>query len=449
MGSYTNSQNSFGTSSVSPENEDASGNSTASSTDGLRLNTAMAEEGSDGLGGGARVVRVEPFSSRIAAVSASQGGSLADEAFSGDTTFDQAEGLRLGTFTVLPEVTIMGVLSDNLSQSRSKTDGTSYSISPNLSATSNWSRHQLDFGLRGTFSEDSRKGKDASKSLDMDAALRLDVGDETTVNARVNYGLSQEGGSTAEAGYVESDEHTHSYGGELGVTRQAGIVGVTLRGAIDRAVYDDDKSRNNTVYTASLRMDAETGAIISPFAEGSVFTRRYDEKTSGDSRNSKGYQLRTGLAIGSGSKLNGEVGVGWRQEVLEDDALDDLAGLTVDGSLVWSPTRLTTVTAGLSSSFEATTLAQSSGSILYAGDLRVAHGFSDRLVGDAGVGFRLRHYDGVSIEEQTLTATMGTTFALTKNAALLTRYNYRKFLSSEAGSGYDQSTIEAGIRIRH
>ncbi|MCV0429676.1 MAG: outer membrane beta-barrel protein, partial [Roseibium sp.] len=144
-----------------------------------------------------------------------------------------------------------------------------------------------------------------------------------------------------------------------------------------------------------------------------------------------------------------ELGVGWRIEDIEDDRLDNLSGLVVDGSLVWSPSRLTTITAGVGTSFQATDIDGASGSIIYSGDIRLAHAFSDRFVGETGVGYSYRTYEGVSIEESTLTGFGGLTFALTQNVALTADYTHRRFDSSQDGSDYTENAIEAGLRFRH
>ncbi|MEO0980382.1 MAG: outer membrane beta-barrel protein, partial [Pseudomonadota bacterium] len=210
--------------------------------------------------------------------------------------------------------------------------------------------------------------------------------------------------------------------------------------------------RDNTLYSANLRLDMDTGSVFTPFVEGSLLLRRFDEACSDslcEKRDANGYQLRGGLSIASGPKITGNIGVGWRIEDIEDDRLDDLSGLVVDGSLVWSPSRLTTVTAGLGTNFVATDIDTSSGSIIYSGDLRVAHAFSDRLVAETGVGYSYRTYEGVSIEEKTLTGFGGVTFALTRNTALIVDYTHRRFDSSQDGSDYTENAIEAGVRFRH
>ncbi len=460
---------------VSPTSEDVSSDQAAGqdSTSGvsggvvnsdvfaLRLpaNSAVAEDGSTGLGSAGRVVPVSPFSDRLAAVRRLQSGNGAapvDGVFGGDSTFDQADGIRLGTFTILPELTVTGGWTSNAAQTSGGSSNQLYRFSPNITATSDWSRHQLDLALRGSYVGYPGTNDDNDPSLTASAGLRLDLNSRTTVNGTAAYTYSREDASSAES--AGSSDDIHQISTALGVTRDAGLVEVTLRGALDRNVYTADNggstssARDNTLYSANLRLDGNTGAAMSPFVEGSVLFRRYDKTCSDalcENRNANGYQLRGGVTVTAGSKLSGEVSGGWRVEDLEDSRLDNLAGLVADASLVWSPTRLTTVTAGLGTSFETTDIDGASGSIIYSGDLRAAHEFSDRLVAETGVGYSYRTYQGASIDERTLRGFAGATFALTRNVALLAQYNYTKFTSSNSGSDYDENSIEAGIRFRH
>lgn len=422
------------------------------------LNSAEAETGSSGLGTNGQVLPVRPFSDRLAAVNRAVPLSddlVDDSVFGGDTTFDEAQGIRLGTFTFTPQVTVSTGWTDNTAQSASGTSGALYRISPDLALTSNWSRHRFDASLRGSYTGYPEKPDDNDGSVSAAASLRLDVSDATQVTSGVSYTYSREEDGSAESTSSETD-HIQTYSGSLGASRAVGLVAVTTSFAVDRSVYtsDDtqDRGRDNTLYSASLRLDADTGSVLTPFVEGALLLRRYDESCSDalcEKRNANGYQLRGGLAIASGPKVTGTLGAGWRIEDLEDGRLDNLSGLIVDGSLVWSPSRLTTVTAGVGTRFEATDIDMASGSIIYSGDLRLAHAFSDRLVAETGTGYSYRTYEGVSIEERTLTGFGGVTFALTRNVALTADYTHRRFDSSEEASDYTENAVEAGLRFRH
>lgn len=417
------------------------------------------EAGSAGLVGTGRQSQTRPFSDRVNAVrrvsaNGGQGGALGNDVFDGETTYDAPLGLRVGTFTVVPQLTVSGGWSDNAAGSSSGRANALYSVAPDLQIRSDWSRHQLDVSLRGSYAAYPGSNVRSEPSIDTRAALRLDAGDSTQINSSLGHSYSREDTSTAENPNGEGDVNVVN--ASLGVTREAGILAATLRGDVARTMYSEGQSgtdrsgRDNTLYSATLRLDARTGAMLQPFAEVTALRRAFDEDCAAPCirRDAKGYALRSGVTIAAGPKLAGEVAAGWRVERLDSRQLQDLAGLTVDGSLVWSPTRLTTVTAGLTTTLSPSDLAGSSGSILYSADLRVSHALSERLVAQAGAGYARRHYQGVGIEEATTSALAGATYALTRNVALTGTYTYRTFDSSIARADYDENRIQAGVRIR-
>lgn len=443
---------------TNPDGTRADDVAVSNSVVGLRraVNSATAEDGSTGLTGVGRIQAVRPFADRLAGVEGLRSGdSLDDTVFDGETTFDAAEGIRLGTFTIIPDVTFTAGWSDNRARSSTGTPGKVYRIAPNITATSGWTRHQLDFALRGSYRGFPGDSGDDEPNLTASTALRLDLTASTTVNADAAYTFSREDASSVEN--ISGDSDQHQITGNLSVTRDAGLAAVTLGAGIDRNIYasgggSGTSGRDNSLYSASLRLDSNGGGVLSPFVEGSLLLRRYDATCSDalcEKRDANGYQLRGGVGIAAGPKLTGEIGAGWRIEDIDDGRLGDLSGLIVDGSLVWSASQLTTITAGVGTSFEATDLDTVSGSIIYSGDVRVAHGFSDRLVGETGVGYNYRTYQGASIEETTLTGVVGLTYALTRNLAFRTAYSYRNFDSSIAGNDYQENSIEAGLRFRH
>nr|WP_319384193.1 outer membrane beta-barrel protein [uncultured Roseibium sp.] len=422
------------------------------------LNSAEAEDSSTGLGTNGQVAPVRPFSDRITSVDRAVplSDSLVDDSvFGGDTAFDRPSGIRLGSFTFTPQITLATGWTDNTARSSSGTAGALYRISPDFALTSNWSRHEFGASLRGSYTGYPENTDDNDGNVSAAADLRLDLNDVTQIDTGVSYTYTREEDGSAESTASGAD-HVQTFTADLGATRAVGLVAATASAGLDRSVYtsddDIDSGRNNTLYSANLRLDMETGSVFTPFVEGSLLLRRFDDACSDslcEKRDANGYQLRGGLSIASGPKVTGNIGLGWRIEDIEDDRLDALSGLVVDGSLVWSPSRLTTVTAGLGTNFVATDIDTSSGSIIYSGDLRVAHAFSDRLVAETGVGYSYRTYEGVSIEEKTLTGFGGVTFALTRNTALIVDYTHRRFDSSEDGSDYTENAIEAGLRFRH
>ncbi|ADZ69274.1 hypothetical protein SL003B_0844 [Polymorphum gilvum SL003B-26A1] len=424
-------------------------------------NAAATEIGSTGLTGGGRQDPVRPFSDRLATVDGIRSiggrrGMAEDGIFEGDTLYDAAQGLRVGTFTIRPQMTLTTGWTDNAQGSAGGSGSYYTSLAPDVTVSSDWSRHRLDLALRGAYVVYPDSSADDDPSLSVSGALRLDLSDQTAVNTNAAWSYSREDASSAEN--PSGDGDVHGLNASVGVTQAAGLLGVTLRGDIERTVYTAAPAtgrrggRDNTVLSASLRLDGLTGAMLEPFVEGTVLHRSFDHTCSDalcERRDAVGYQAKVGTRILAGPKLAGEIGAGWRVERLDDARLRDLAGVVAEGSLVWSPSRLTTVTGGVGTAFNATDIDGASGSILYSADLRVAHAFSDRLTGEVGAGYSLRTYQGMALDERTATGLAGATYALTRNVALTASYTYRNFDSTVGGADYDENRIQAGVRIRH
>ncbi len=438
--------------------EDDADASPPASVDGLaRLDAEFTPLGALG-----RRQPAPPFAARVAAqtrVVRVRGGADAGigDIFNGDTSRDQARGITVGAFLLYPEIYIGGGWTDNVASAAGGDSGWLYRVAPSLRGQSDWSRHSLDFNLRGSYIGYPSTSDDNEPFLEANTRLLLDVANETQIELGARYNLSLEDENSVEG--AGGDEEVHELGATLGFRRSIGIIGVSAALDVDHEAYSGGSSsslsaeRDNTVLSASLRLDGNTGSLLAPFVEGTILRRAYNQEcqdlTQCENRNATGYAFMGGFRVDNGGKLAGELGVGWRTEMLDDSRLEDLSGLTVDGSLIWSPTRLTTLTASATTRFESTTISDASGSVIYSGDIRAAHAFSEALVADAGVGYSLREYDGVDLDERQLRASAGLTWAFSNNVALQTRYTFTDFNSTAAGRDYQSNMIEAGLRFRH
>lgn len=403
---------------------------------------------------------VQPFAERLRALArqgALGGGGRPDSVvFDGDTLRDRPQGIRVGSFLLYPELFTGLGWSSNQAGEANGSAGALYRIAPSLRIESDWSRHSLGINLRGSYTGYPGGSIEAQPDLGADALLRLEVGARSEIDLETSYALSTEERGTAEA--TGGDQDIHQIGAGVALRRQVGVLGAELRGRVDTTHYTgvdgtlSQRDRDNALFTGALRLTADTGGTLQPFAEASLLSRRFLERCTDlavcADRDSVGYGLRAGVAFDTGGKLSGDLAVGWQSETLDDARLGRLEGVTLDGSLVWSPARLTTVTALLATTLSPSYLAGTPGSITYSGDLRIAQGFSDALTGEAGIGYSRTEYEGLTLTEQEARATTALTYALTSHVALQGRYTFRRFSSTTAGAGYSASEIEAGLRFR-
>ncbi|WP_321501432.1 outer membrane beta-barrel protein [Breoghania sp.] len=374
-----------------------------------------------------------------------------DAPFGGDTLRDQPQGIRVGTFLLYPELILRAGASSNVEGVAGGEGGTLARVEPSLRLSSDWDRHSLEATFRGTFTgyPDPPAGTSSSESsAEASATLRIDAGEVTTLETRAGYTVSPESQSSPESAGGAKRTYQHGVSGSLAVTRDAGLVAVTLRGNLDATLYSGGTevgNRDNMVASGSVRLGYNLRATLSPFAEATVLGRFFDD---GSKRNAKGYALRSGLGLNAGPKLTGEVGIGWRSEDLEGAVYKKLQGLLADADLVWSPSRLTTVRLNASTAFEASSLAGASGSLVHSGTLSVAHSLTNDLAVTVSGGVARRDYQGVELSELTYTGSALATYAISDIAALQAQYSFERVDSSRVGQDYNSHTIEAGVRIR-
>ncbi len=386
------------------------------------------------------------------------GGGLADEGiFDGETVQDRPVGFKLGSLRLTPSLDAGLGWTDNAAQANGGSPDGFYEVDAAVSVVSNWDRHEIGLELRGSLRAFFDEPDNNQPVLSGRGNLRLDLGRQTTADVDGVYSFSREERSSAENEATSGRTNSvQEIGGRLSLSRQISVI--QLRGGfgVDRTVYGGQMSvsqpRDNTVVDATFRSSFDNGAMFEPYLEGGFLVREYDQDCKGDpacfDRNSRGYFVKAGLNVDRGPKLRGEFGVGYRSEFLKDDRLSALQGFVFDGAFVWSPTRRDTVTLSGATSFNGTNLNGASGSILYAGDMRYAHQFTQDIVGDIQLGYTYRKYQGIDIVEQEGTGSFGLVWAFSKDAALLSRYTFRAFDSNVAESDYTSSLVEAGLRIR-
>jgi hypothetical protein len=348
-------------------------------------------------------------------------------------------GLRIGTWRMDAAATAgFGSSSD---------DGAFWSAGGELRLGSEWERHAVGLALDGGL----RSFVDGAPD-DPEFDARLDGTFDLTGTDRLGFAagwsLSREDDTDADviAGQPETDVHILS--ATVGYERRAGLIGLDLRGAVDRELYTDDPDRDDTVASATLRLSLDNGAMLRPFAEASLFTRRPDADvdSAGFRRSGNGVELKGGLAI-DGGLLAGEVALGWITESFEDDRLETIDALVVEADLVYAVTPLTTVTLAADTLVDSTSLPAASGSVTHEFDLALAYAFRPNVSIDAGAGFSYESYIGTDVRVRTTTITAGA--AWTVNPAVVLSVRADQSFTAETGVPDDrETTVGAAVTVR-
>ncbi|MEL6750490.1 MAG: outer membrane beta-barrel protein [Pseudomonadota bacterium] len=373
-------------------------------------------------------------------------------------------GIRRGAFTFFPTVEQSIGYTSN-ADFASNGEGSAFSqTNVNLSAVSDWSRHQLRGQIGGGYTTFFNGESDDLPTVNADAQLRLDGGRGLELTFGGAYDLRTESAVSdninAPDGFiVDGRPIVQRFAGSAEIARRGQLFTPSLRLSADYLTFGDadvagggtfsQSTRDNLLTLATLRLGYEVSPAWRPFVEGEVGARLYSEDVdlNGDDRDAFRYGLRAGAEFGSGEILTGNLAVGYANETFKSANLGDLGGLTIDGQIDWSPRRFTTISATGTTEFAGSTDAFESGSIIYAGSLGITRDVRPNLSLNALVRASLRDYVGTAREDQSVGAEAGFEWRMNRSVALFGTAGYENVESTDLDASYEATTVRGGLRL--
>jgi hypothetical protein len=370
-------------------------------------------------------------------------------------------GIRAGAFVLKPAIEVMGGYDSNASRSNIPRGSSVLTVSPELKVQSDWLRHELTADIRGTYS-----AYEAIPSLDrpqLDAKVngRIDASRQTRydLEGRLRVGTDNPGSPDLRADVARLPIYT-TVGGTAGVAHRFNRLEVALKGTIDRTDYQESKltdgtrvsndTRNYTQYGTALRGSYDLLPGVKPFVEVGADTRLHDSEFDafGVQRDSRGMIAKAGTTFELSRKLTGEASVGYLNRTYDDPRLQDLRGLIVDASLIWTATALTTVRLNAKSVADESTLIGVSGVLRRDATLEVEHAFRRWLIGTGRFGFGQDEYVGSDREDNRMVASAALTYKMTRTAQVKGEFRQEWLRSSVPGNDYTASIIMVGLRLQ-
>ncbi len=374
-------------------------------------------------------------------------------------------GLRLGAITVFPTLETSAGYDSNPSRAVSgqpRKGSPVARVEGGFTARSDWAIHEINADVRAAYSRYTSLPSSDRPEGSARLGGRFDIGRDTAIDAELRGRLdSQTPGSANLTSAAQGRPLTYQYGGSLGATQRFNRLALSLRGSIDRSTFEDasdsngqrlsQQDRNYTQYGLRLRAGYEVSPGIIPFAEALVDTRQYDLRldSQGFQRNSNGLQGRVGSSFEITRTLSGEVLAGYGLRRFEDQRLRDLRGPVVEAALNWSVSPLTTVRLRGTTEFEETTLTGSSGSITRRLSAELSHAFLRNLVFTAGASFARADYNGVTRKDDTVRATLGVDYNLTRNLVLRGSFARDRTVSNAPGNNVSSNVWLFGARLQY
>jgi hypothetical protein len=376
-------------------------------------------------------------------------------------------GVHVGTFYLLPAVELTGGWDSNPQHATIAKSAPEYLLAPELMGSSDWERHSLTFNIHGsylgygsTFFPNSpvwlnRPGLDSR----VNGRIDVDSHDHFDIEGRFLIGTDNPGSPNIQAG-LEDLPITLDGGATLGYTHVFNRFEITAKGTFDRNVwqksfltdgtYSSNGDRNYDQIGGSLRGSYDLLPGVKPFFEVDSDERVHDMTvdSTGAMRDSDGQIYKAGTSFLFSGKLTGEISVGRTQREYRDPTLAEVAGPMVDGSLLFTPTPLTTVKFNAVTTTGELIIVGASGVLRRDYTLEVDHDFRRWLTGAMKLGYAVDEYVGMDRLDHRYFISTALTYKFTREVWLRGEFRHDWLNSNVYNVDYQSNLFLLTLRLQ-
>jgi hypothetical protein len=373
----------------------------------------------------------------------------------------QALGIRLGAFTLRPQIGMAGGATSNAFQLRNnETSSAIVTGASQVDLLSGWSRHFLS--LRGTAQVDKFVGNSPRNTTiwALNAAGRYDIHSTLQVAASADVGRDNESRFSGEA--VNANFAVSPFLRDAATIRTSyrpGRVGVQLSANYQHLHFmpvrfqdgstGDQSIRDRTVTQVTVEGTYAKVPGVAFFAQGTASWTRFDvvdplRVLGGDS---DGVRVLGGVNLELAGFATGSIGVGWSRRNYADPRLSTNSGLSVEGRVALLPEDRTTVTLGARRQLSDAN--PTSGPFW---DTRLSVGVDREvrrniIVGLTGSYGRQRYLDVASAPTTNRSALLTGTYLISRRLEVRSSLIYRGS-RSRATAGLDESRGSLGLTFK-
>jgi hypothetical protein len=370
-------------------------------------------------------------------------------------------GFHAGAFLVKPSVEISEGYDSNPFRVQNGPSSAFTEVKGAVSAKSEWSRHEMQLDLRGSYTAYSNV--DDINRPDADATLRGRI--DVQKDLRIEY-VEKAAFATQAPGTPNSIEGAKSLPfiytltSGLGAVKQFNRLEVGVFGEVSRNIYEDADLLNGATlnlsefnyndYTARLRGSYEITPGMKPFVEVAADTRSFDQdfNSFGLRQGSNGYKAEAGFIFDRPEILKGQIGLGYMARSYDDPTLPNISGLLIDSSLTWKPSALTQVKLDLNSSINESITTGAAGVFTREGKLTIDHAFRRWLVGSLFGSYGQDEYRGTDRVDNRWIYGAALTYWFNRALALRGEVRREELNSNIAGEDYKADVAMLGLRLQ-
>jgi len=376
----------------------------------------------------------------------------------------EALGIKAGSFLILPAVELSAGYNSNPQAAPGGPGALYLVVAPELHMRSDWSSNSLTADITGSYTDYPNNSFQPTLNVPylnakVDGTLDVTRYTQVLLEGRTIVSTDNPGSPNIQAGLATLPIDS-TVGGTFGVVQQFGRLDVSLKDTFDRSMYSnaqltDGESANFDYrafdqYAGILRVGYEIDPDLKPFVEVQEDARVHDLTfdINGEDRNSIGTSAKLGADLNLFGSLTGEIAVGYMQRDYRDPTLPNIGGVTLDGSLLWQATALTTAKLTAQSSVGESSVQGVSGEFSRSISLEVDHALRTWLIANAVLGYENDDYAGLSRNDDHYFAATGLTYKLNREMQLKGEVREDWLNSNVSGAAYTATTFLLTMRLQ-
>lgn len=334
-----------------------------------------------------------------------------------------------------------------------------------LKLQSLWSQNSLSVDLRAGYYEfpqvPAANQPDAAGTI----TGRVDVTKTTQINLESRFGLTTQQPGSPQIAIPSSVVITNrplvtNFGQTIGVSHEFNRLTLDLRGSFDRIIFGDATQSDGSslllsrydfnTYGLTSRASYELTPGLIPFVQVTGDERRYDSYLDlyGYARDSNGVAAKAGAKLGFTNWLTGEVAAGYAERNYVDPRLPQVTAPTLDGSLIYTVTPLTTVTLTAATALSETTFINASGAVSHGLTAQISHELLRNLTLSGTASYQVNQYVGAPITEQLYSARIAADYSLTRSIVIRGSFTHARLGSNLAGDSYIDDVFLVGLKLQ-
>jgi len=366
-----------------------------------------------------------------------------------------AQGVRMGSFRFLPDVTLSELYNDNIyaTHKDAKSDWINV-IEPRLALRSDWHRHALNFlaaDVEGLY--DHKTSENYSDYL-VQSDGRIDVSRNTKLAGLASYSQNHEERGDPNDQAQQTDPvvfkvQTLQAEASHQINRVKFDVIYTNQdfrydnGQTKQGQLVDDSIRNRVDNEVTGRVSYELTPTEDVYVQSAYNNRDYNARSN---RDSDGYNVFAGLRADVTGKLFGDIYAGYMAQNYDSSAYKDYSGVGFGLNGYWNPTTIDTLTLNLGRDVEETIVPGASNYIETRSRLNWDHELLRNVLLNAEAGYSRDSFEGIGRDDDVYLAGVGAKYLINSHFNLFANYDYIDRVSNISVDSYQQNRFLVGVK---